>query len=69
MVPLNTFSKAALQKLQAEALPRAAGGEKRRENAKLCTSVIASAAKQSRAQRKEKNGLLRCARNDGLKVR
>jgi hypothetical protein len=30
--------------------------------------VIASEAKQSISPRKEKNGLLRCARNDGLQL-
>ena len=34
-----------------------------RENAKLCPSVIASAAKQSIVSARE-DGLLRCARND-----
>src|SRR5690349_15843348 len=40
-------------------------GARCRENAKLHPAVIASAAKQSTAPQKGKNGLLRCARNDG----
>ena len=41
-------------------------GASRREIAKTYLPVIASAAKQSMPPRQEKNGLLRCARNDGL---
>ena len=42
-------------------------GAARREIVKLHLDVIASAAKQSMAatRRKKKDGLLRCARNDG----
>ena len=41
-----------------------ASGVSCRENAKLHPAVIASAAKQSTAPQKGKNGLLRFARND-----
>jgi hypothetical protein len=44
-------------------------GARCRENAKLHPAVIASAAKQSTAPQKGKNGLLRCARNDGDRPR
>jgi hypothetical protein len=44
--------------------PRAQRAARRRDHVSSASSVIASAAKQSMALQKRKNGLLRCARND-----